>query len=77
MVLSAVPPPEASKPCWWGDHARALTAAQWSSNISKGLFDLLDQIINLLSLPPEQSCSLSIDHLSPHIYWLCDDNLAV
>ena len=28
--LSAVPPPEASSPCWCGDHAIALTAAIWS-----------------------------------------------
>lgn len=27
MHLSAVPPPDAMSPCWWGDQARALTAA--------------------------------------------------
>lgn len=27
MHLSAVPPPDASNPCWCGDHASALTAA--------------------------------------------------
>ena len=27
MHRSAVPPPLASSPCWWGDHAIALTAA--------------------------------------------------
>lgn len=27
---SAVPPPEASRPCWWGDQAMAFTAARWS-----------------------------------------------
>lgn len=27
---SAVPPPDASSPCWWGDQAMALTAARWS-----------------------------------------------
>lgn len=27
---SAVPPPDASSPCWWGDQAMAFTAARWS-----------------------------------------------
>lgn len=27
MHLSAVPPPDASNPCWCGDHAIAFTAA--------------------------------------------------
>jgi hypothetical protein len=27
MQRSAVPPPLASRPCWWGDQAIALTAA--------------------------------------------------
>lgn len=27
MQRSAVPPPEARSPCWWGDQARAFTAA--------------------------------------------------
>ena len=30
MQQSAVPPLEANKPCWCGDHAIALTAAEWS-----------------------------------------------
>lgn len=30
MQRSAVPPPEASRPCWWGDQAMALTAAKCS-----------------------------------------------
>ena len=34
--LSAVPPPEAKTPCWWGDHAIALTAAVCSLNLNKG-----------------------------------------
>lgn len=34
MVRSAVPPPEASIPCWCGFHAMALTAAVWSLNRS-------------------------------------------
>lgn len=27
MHRSAVPPPDATKLCWWGDHPIALTAA--------------------------------------------------
>lgn len=34
---SAVPPPEASRPCWWGDQAMALTAARWSMYVCTGL----------------------------------------
>lgn len=30
MQRSAVPPPEANRPCWWGDQAMALTAAKCS-----------------------------------------------
>lgn len=30
MQRSAVPPPEANKPCWWGDQAMAFTAAKCS-----------------------------------------------
>ena len=36
MQRSAVPPPLASRPCWWGDHAIALTAAVWSLNLQHG-----------------------------------------
>ena len=28
MQRSAVPPPEASRPCWWGDHAMACNTAR-------------------------------------------------
>ena len=56
IVLSAVPPPDANKPCWWGDHAKALTAAVWSENFSNGWLEWLLQINNLLSFPPEHNC---------------------
>lgn len=36
---SAVPPPEASRPCWWGDQAMALTAARWSMYVCTGVSD--------------------------------------
>lgn len=36
IVRSAVPPPETSRQCWWGDHAIALTAALWSQNLRTG-----------------------------------------
>lgn len=65
MVLSAVPPPERRRPCWWGDQVTALTAATWSLYLTTGSFDFEFQMYNLLSLPPEQSCWPSGDHLSP------------
>ena len=34
--LSAVPPPDARSPWWWGDQAMALTAAMWSVNVYTG-----------------------------------------
>ena len=55
MQQSAVPPLEANKPCWYGDHAIALTAAEWSV---KRVLDEVDdtfQINNLLSLPPPEA----------------------
>ena len=52
IVLSADPPPEASKPWRWGLQAIALTAATWSENLETGMFDLVFQTNSLLSLPP-------------------------
>lgn len=34
MHLSAVPPPEARRPFWWGDQPMAFTAAEWSENLA-------------------------------------------
>lgn len=36
MQRSAVPPPLASRPCWWGDQAIALTAAVCSVKRASG-----------------------------------------
>lgn len=36
MQRSAVPPPEASSPFWWGDQAMAFTAAVCSLKRSRG-----------------------------------------
>ena len=77
MFLSAVPPPEAKRPCWCGDQATALTAAIWSENLNNGLVDLAFHIINLLSLPPEHNCCSSGDHFKPQIYCLCPWSLAI
>lgn len=77
MLRSAVPPPEASKPCWWGDQATALTAAMWSENVRTGLGDLPFHIISLLSFPPEQSCCSSGDHFSPQISCLWPTSLLI
>lgn len=75
IVLSAVPPPETRRPCWWGDQAIAFTAAAWSQNfkIGYGLWGF--HINNLLSFPPEHSCCSSKDHLSPQTYCLCPMSL--
>ena len=55
IVLSAVPPPDTSIPCWWGDQATALTAAKWSQYLTTGYEAFGLQTNNLLSFPPEQS----------------------
>ena len=75
MVLSADPPPEAKTPCVWGLQARALTAAECWLNLLIGTFDRLDQIINLLSFPPDASWFPSKDHFSPHTSWVCPSYL--
>lgn len=44
IVLSAVPPPESKRPCWWGDHVTAFTAATWSLYLTTGSLDFEFQI---------------------------------
>ena len=70
IILSAVPPPVASNPCWWGDQAIAFTAALWSQNLFIAC-PFWFHTITLLSLPPDAKYWSSFDHFSPHIYWLC------
>ena len=70
MHLSAVPPPVARTPDWFGFHAIALTAALWSLNLTIGLSVNWFHIINLLSLPPLANCLPSNDHLSPQTSYL-------
>jgi hypothetical protein len=70
MVLSAVPPPETSSPCWWGDHARALTAAVCLKRLKVGELECKLHKLSLLSLPPEASCCWSNDHFRPQTYCL-------
>lgn len=53
IVLSADPPPEARTPWVCGLQARPLTAAQCCENLLMGILDELDQIMSLLSFPPE------------------------
>lgn len=67
MVLSAVPPPEAKRPCWWGDQAIAFTAAVCSLNLMMGCVEWAFQIKSLLSFPPEHNCCSSGDHFKPQI----------
>lgn len=75
IVLSAVPPPETKRPCWWGDQARALTAAVCFNRLAVGVVDWILQILSLLSFPPEANCCWSNDHFNPHTYCLCPVNL--
>ena len=74
IVLSAVPPPETSRPCWCGDQATAFTAAKWSQYLRMGSLQWLFHTSSLLSLPPEHSCCSSKDHFKPQIYCLCPSN---
>ena len=74
IIRSAVPPPVARRPCWWGDHARALTAARWSVNLLSNCPEG-DQMATLLSFPPDASICSSSDHFRPQISWLCSSSL--
>lgn len=76
IVLSAVPPPDTSRPCWWGDQANAFTAALCLAKLAVGVGECILQIFSLLSLPPEASCCWSNDHFKPQTYCLCPINLA-
>ena len=75
IVRSAVPPPDTKRPCWWGDHAIAFTAAAWSQNFIIGYVFVGFHINNLLSFPPEQSCCSSNDHFKPQTSCLCPISL--
>ena len=70
MVLSAVPPPDNKRPCWWGDQVTALTAAMWSLYLTTGSLDFWFQMYSLLSFPPEHNCWPSGDHFKPQTYCL-------
>jgi len=63
---SAVPPPLANRPCWWGDHAIALTAARCSAYVCTGPTLRVFQTNSLLSFPPDAKCWWSGDHFKPH-----------
>lgn len=64
IVRSLVPPPEASKPAWWGDQARALTQAVCFCMICWGLLIPARHSNTVLSLPPDASSRPSWDHCS-------------
>ena len=70
IVLSAEPPPEAKTPWVWGLQARAFTAAVCWVNLLIGTLDKLDQIISLLSFPPDANWFPSKDHFNPQTYWV-------
>lgn len=60
MHLSAVPPPLTRRPCWWGDHEIAFTAAKWLPNLPTGSKLLwTDHTLSLLSFPPDANCCSS------------------
>jgi hypothetical protein len=63
--LSAVPPPDARRPCWCGDHAIALTAAVCCVSRNTGCCDRWFHTNSWLSFPPEASSRSSCDHLRP------------
>lgn len=65
IVRSAVPPPDTRSPCWWGDQARAFTAAVCFKKEAVGMLDDILQRFSLLSLPPEANCCPSNDHFNP------------
>lgn len=65
---SAVPPPLASRPCWWGDHAMALTAAKCSVYVCTGFTLVMFHTNSLLSLPPDAKCWWSGDHFKPQTW---------
>lgn len=73
IIRSAVPPPVANKPCWWGDQAIALTAALWSLNLLMAC-PFKFHTMTLLSFPPDAKYWSSFDHFNPQIYWPCSDN---
>lgn len=65
MCRSLVPPPDASRPAWCGDHASALTAAVcWRKRHSGGPAPRAPgaQTATVLSLPPLASCALPGAH---------------
>lgn len=66
--LSAVPPPDATRLCWWGDHAIALTAAVCSVSRSTGCCDRWFHTRSWLSFPPDASSRSSCDHFSPQTW---------
>ena len=68
MWRSEVPPPEASRPAWWGDQASALTAAVCCRKRQTG--GAAEPVpgahtATVLSLPPLASCALPGAHCMP------------
>ena len=73
MQRSAVPPPLTSNPFWWGDQAKAFTAALWLKNRHVGsepVWLAADHTRSLLSLPPDASWVSSGLHLRPQTSYL-------
>ncbi len=71
MQRSAVPPPDASKPCWWGDHAMAFTAALWSLNLMTGDVEFRFPDVQLVVIATTSNLSVvwrpfQATHLKPH-----------
>jgi len=71
IVLSAVPPPLTSNPCYCGFHVIAFTAALCSLNLNIGEDECKLHTNNLLSLPPDANYYPSRLHLSPQTSYRC------
>ncbi len=68
MWRSEVPPPEASRPAWWGDQASALTAAVCCrKRQTGGAAEPAPgaHTATVLSLPPLASCTSPAAHCMP------------
>ena len=71
IVLSAVPPPDESRPCWCVDQDIAFTAAVCYSNFNSGCWECIFHTNNLLSFPPVAIYCVLGDHFIPQTSCEC------
>lgn len=77
MVRSAVPPPEARRFDWVGDHAIAFTAAMWEVNVWRGWVVRWSQMSSLLSFPPDARRLDEALYFNPQTSWVCEEEVRV